>query len=187
MNCVDKQALDYFAFRLQDQYELLLKSLDDASNIRDTAIVNSFAKLHNNTVVGDKNIVIAGWEHCVDFYNYASKEGNLHEYKFVQIKSNLTTFSHSDLGDIENSKQDNQEFGLSYNCGKSSGNAIMENPQYFGSGINKLDLTDDTCEMKYHHYNLDNTNVVRCDISVEDLGSYQNCLHNVTQSLAEAS
>ena len=183
----DKQALDYFAFRLQDHFNLLSKSLDDASDVRDLEIVNSFAKLHNNTVFGDKNIVMAGLEHCVDFYNYASKEGNLHEYKFVQIKPNLTTLSHSDLGDIENSKQDNQEIEWSYICGKSSVNAIMENIQYFGLDINKLGLADDTCEMKYDHYNLDHTNVVRCDINVKDLGSYQNCLHNVTQSLVEAS
>lgn len=157
--------------------------------IRNLEIVNNFAKLHNNSLKIDKNIIIAGDEHCVDFYNYASKEGILNEFSFVQIKSNLTTTLDPDSGDtfpIEMQK-DQVEFGVAYICDESILNQIKENWEYIEAlGLNDFLEEDLRCEIKYSDYVQDQANVIHCNINVNDIGSYYDCLHNVTHLILDA-
>ena len=64
-------------------------------------------------------------------------------------------------------------------------NQIKQNLEYFGLNINALYDGFNVCDIKYMDYLQDQTNVIHCDINVNDLSSYQDCLHNVTHKILD--
>lgn len=176
----NKQTLDVFVS--ENLTNDPVNTTDKYGEIRDTEIVSNLAKLHGNTPAEnkDKSIVVAGAEHYVNIYNYASKRGTLNEFKFIQIKTNLTVTLDADLGDIilTEMQKDLTKFGFTYICGNSMANKIYENLEYLNFINTKEKVFE--CDVKYDNYVQDQSNVIRCDINVNDLDSYHACVYDVT-------
>lgn len=188
----DKKIISHIVFNIYKDY---FDNINSAEKKRYLDIVNSLAKIHSSTKVGDKNIVLAGVNHCVDFYNHIRHEKGLKDVLFIQLKSNLIEYKNPDFGDavLIDGLQQNGEFVLDYTCGESKSKTILDNFHYLGVNFDTLPIFNDEedddmiCQLKYNDYNLDQTNVVRFDININHIDSYHSCLHNVTNLLQEAA